>query len=142
VAPAKIVLNAAAPGKNAMYEPVVTAGKPVKLSATGPLPVPGTAVQQWMCPKGLLLARPANDSNTVMELKALSKVTIAAPVAVEVGTGSPVPVIVVVKTVTTALAGMAALKVTAAAAQISFSFMEPPFGLGTSPDAQTIPTSI
>ncbi len=31
-----------------MYEPVVAAGKGVKPSETGALPVPAVAVQQWM----------------------------------------------------------------------------------------------
>ena len=104
----------------------MAAGSGVNPSATLALPVPGVAVQQWMWPKGEMLANPENDISTVTELTASSKDTTAAPVAVEVGTGSPALARIVENTVVIACAGVAsnkAVEAAARAAMIDFSFM-------------------
>ena len=104
----------------------MAAGSGVNPRATLTLPVPGVAVQQWMWPKGELLASPENDISTVTELTASSKDTTAAPVAVEVGTGSPALARVVENTVVIACAGVArsnAVETAAKAAETDLDFM-------------------
>ena len=103
----------------------MAAGSGVNPRATLALPVPAKAVQQWMCPKGELLASPENDSSTVTELTASSKDTTAAPVAVDVGTGSPALERIVENTVVIACAGVASNNAVVVAAKTadSFNFM-------------------
>ena len=104
----------------------MAAGSGVNTSATLALPVPGKVVQQWMWPKGELLASPENDITTVTELTTSSKDTTAAPVAVEVGTGSPALERIVENTVVIACAGVAstnAVETAAKAAEIDLNFM-------------------